>query len=54
MANSRKPVADDFDMLISKKIEGIIVCSSTLGDAKLETNEILKKYIEKYKDIEIA
>ena len=49
-----KQLSKYFDMLISKKIEGVIVCSSTLGDAKLETNEILKKYIEKYKDIEIA
>lgn len=49
-----KQLSKYFDMLISKKIEGVIVCSSTLGDAKLETNEILKKYIEKYKDVEIG
>jgi len=42
-----------FDLLREKKIEGIIFCSSTIGDAELETNRILKEYIEKYGGDEI-
>lgn len=42
-----------FNLLKDKKIEGVIFCSSTLGDATLETNAILKKYITEYGDTEI-
>ena len=42
-----------FDMLKTKEIEGVIICSSTLGDADLETNKVLKKYIAEQGDIEI-
>ena len=41
------------DLLKSGKIEGIIFCSGTLGDANLETNRILKEYVRKYGDVEI-
>ena len=39
--------------MISKKIEGVIYCSSTIGDADLETNRMLKKYINMYGDTQI-
>lgn len=39
-----------FELLEEKKIEGVIFCSNTIGDAKLETNEILKKYIAEMGD----
>ena len=42
-----------FDLLRKKKIEGIVFCSSTLGDAPLATNRILKDYIKRYGDEEI-
>ncbi len=42
-----------FELLKSKKIEGIVVCSSTVGDAPLETNRILKKYISEYGNIPV-
>ena len=42
-----------FCLLKEKKIEGVIFCSSTVGDAQLQTNEILKKYIAEQGDIEI-
>ena len=42
-----------FDFLRQKKIEGIVFCSSTLGDAPLETNKMLKDYIKRYGDEEI-
>jgi hypothetical protein len=42
-----------FDLLREKKIEGIIFCSNTVGDAPLETNKILKEYISKYGEEEI-
>ena len=42
-----------FDMLKKGRIEGVIICSSTLGNADLETNKLLKTYIAKYGDIEI-
>lgn len=42
-----------FRLLISKKIEGVIYCSSTIGDADLETNRMLKKYINMYGDTQI-
>lgn len=39
-----------FDLLKKKEIDGIVYCSSTLGDAKLETNDMLKKYIAEQGD----
>lgn len=42
-----------FELLKDKSIEGVIVCSSTIGDAPLETNRILKEYITKYGETEI-
>ena len=36
------------DMLKMKKIEGIVVCSSTIGDADLDTNKILKDFLLKH------
>jgi hypothetical protein len=41
------------DLLEEKKIEGIVFCSSTVGDADLETNKILKKYLAEYGEKEI-
>ena len=34
------------DMLKMKQIDGIIVCSSTIGDADLDTNRILKEFMQ--------
>ena len=42
-----------FDLLREKRTDGVIFCSSTVGDAGLETTEILKNYIEKFGDEEI-
>ena len=36
------------------KVEGIIFCSSTLGDANLETNRILRDFVKNYGDEEIG
>ena len=43
-----------FDLLREGQVEGIIFCSGTLGDAPLETNRILKEYIQKYGAEEIV
>ncbi len=42
-----------FNLLRENKIDGIIFCSNTVGDAPLETNKMLKEYIAKYGDEEI-
>ena len=42
-----------FNLLKEKKIEGIVFCSSTIGDAPLETNKILKEYVARYGDTEL-
>ena len=42
-----------FDLLKQGKTDGVVFCSSTLGDAPLETNKILKEYVKKYGDEEI-
>lgn len=42
-----------FEYLRRGKTEGIIFCSSTVGDADLETNRILKKYIAEYGETEL-
>jgi hypothetical protein len=41
-------------LLKDGKIDGVIFCSSTIGDADLETNRILKKYVREQGDIEIS
>lgn len=46
-------IKDYFELILQKKIEGVIFCSSTIGDADLETNKILKKYIAEYGNKEI-
>lgn len=43
-----------FNLLKDGKIDGVIFCSSTIGDADLETNRILKKYVREQGDIEIS
>lgn len=43
-----------FDYLRQGNTEGVVFCSSTVGDADLETNRILKKYIAEYGEIEIG
>ena len=40
-------------MLQEHQIQGIIFCSGCIGDAELETNRILKKYIAEYGNFEI-
>ena len=42
-----------FELLENGEIEGVIFCSSTVGDADLETNKILKRYIAEYGEREI-
>ncbi len=42
-----------FDLLAKGEIEGIIFCSNTIGDAKLKTNTLLKKYIAEKGQTEI-
>ena len=42
-----------FNYLRQGKTEGIIFCSGTVGDAELETNRILKKYIAQYGETEL-
>lgn len=42
-----------FGLLENGEIEGVIFCSSTVGDTDLETNKILKRYIAEYGDREI-
>lgn len=42
-----------FGLLENGEIEGVIFCSSTVGDSDLETNKILKRYIAEYGDREI-
>ena len=41
------------DMLKMKQVDGIIVCSSTIGDADLDTNKILKEFMLTHGDDEI-
>jgi len=42
-----------FTLLRQRKIEGVIFCSGTIGDAELETNKILKRYIAEQGNTEI-
>ncbi len=48
-----KQMSKYFELLKENKIDGIIFCSNTVGDAPLETNRMLKEYIAKYGNIEI-
>ena len=48
-----KQLSTYFNLLCKKRIEGVIFCSSTVGDAPLHTNTILKKYIAEMGSIEI-
>ena len=42
-----------FELLENGEIEGVIFCSNTVGDADLESNRILKRYIAEYGNREI-
>ena len=44
----------DYVDLGKQPMDGVIFCSNTLGDADLETNRILKRYIAEYGDVEIG
>ena len=39
--------------LTEKRVTGLVFCSSTLGDADLETNKILKEFVKAHGDEEI-
>ncbi len=43
-----------FALLKEKKIDGVVFCSNTIGDAELDTNKILKSYISEYGGDEIG
>ena len=43
-----------FELLKNGKVDGVIVCSSTIGDADLETNKILKRYVNEQGNIDIS
>ena len=49
----KKQLSLYFDLLKSKQIEGIIFCSSTIGDLDLKTNSYVKEFVKKYGNIEI-
>lgn len=42
-----------FGYLRQGKADGVVFCSSTVGDADLETNRILKRYLAEYGRIEL-
>ena len=42
-----------FGLLQNNEVEGIIFCSSTVGDAPTTSNKILKQYIAEYGDVEV-
>ena len=42
------------DMLLSGKLEGMVFCSSTLGDADIETNRILNRWVKKNGDTRLG
>ena len=48
-----KQLSTYFELLKNKKIEGVVFCSSTVGDINLTTNNILKRYIAEMGNIEI-
>ena len=41
-------------LLVNGEIEGIVFCSSTLGDADIETNRILKRWVEENGEIPLG
>ena len=49
-----KQLSHYFSLLKAEKIQGVIFCSSTVGDATLQTNAILKKYIAEQGDTEVG
>ena len=49
----KKQLRKYFELLKEKKIEGVVFCLNTVGDAGIETNRILKSYINERSDIEI-
>ena len=42
-----------FGRLREKSVDGVIFCSGAIGDAKLETNRILKEAVKKYGELEV-
>ena len=48
-----KQLSAYFSMLRESKIDGVVFCSSTVGDADFTTNALLKKYIEEQGQIEV-
>ncbi|MBQ4268537.1 MAG: hypothetical protein IJB97_02675 [Clostridia bacterium] len=42
-----------FNLVADNTVDGLIVCSSVLGDVDLETNRILKRYIAEYGNLEV-
>ena len=43
-----------FELLKSNQIQGVVFCSSALGDYDIEANQIIKDFIKKYGDMEIS
>ena len=52
-ARFEKQLKRCFELLENAEIEGVIFCSNTIGDADLEVNRILKRYIAEYGNREI-
>ncbi len=48
-----KQMSHYFSLIRERQIEGVVFCSSTVGDADLETNALLKAYIKEQGQIEI-
>ena len=42
-----------FPLLETGRLWGLVVCSSTTGDADTEANRVLKRLVAEYKDREI-
>ena len=49
-----KQISHYFSLLREGKIEGVIFCSSTVGDADLDANHILKQYVARYGDDDVT
>ena len=49
----KKQIKQYFEILEKGKIEGIVLCSNTVGDVSSEANQILKKYVAEYGNREI-
>lgn len=41
----RRQLREGREMILSGELEGMVFCSSTLGDADIETNRILKRWV---------